>query len=205
MEVKLENVIPDVRTLDELKNVAYDKTWLATAQDTDLYYMYRGVEEKDGLRYDITIIPAVMLGAEFSKTKGHYHIGKYQEVYTVLEGTSIYLLQKKKSGSDDEIEDAIAIACQKGDVIVIPPNYGHITINPSATDKLTMANWISKDCKSDYSLFEKLQGACYYYILQPDSGQASWIKNPNYKIVPELRSEEPLKETPKDLSFLRAK
>ena len=205
MEVDITKLTPDVRKLDELKNVVYDKAWFATAQDTELYYMYRGLEEKDGLRYDITVIPAAMLGSEFSKTKGHYHIGKYQEVYTVLEGKSMYLLQKKKGEHEDEIKDVIAIACQKGDVVVIPPDYGHITINPSKTEKLTMANWISKDCKSDYSLFEKFQGACYYYILQPNSGQASWIKNPNYKIVPELRFEEPLKEIPQDLSFLKEK
>jgi hypothetical protein len=46
-------------------------------------------------------------------------------------------------------------------------------------------------------------GACYYYILQPGSGQATWIKNENYKSVPELRFEQPVKSVPENLDFLK--
>ena len=195
---------PDVRTLNDMKSVLFDQTWAFGAKNVDLYFMYRGVEESNGIRYDITVVLAKMFGKEFSKTKGHYHIGKYQEVYTVLEGSSIYLMQKKKEGTENEIEDVYAVKCQKGDVIVIPPDYGHITINPSQTEELKMANWISDDCKSDYSLFEKYQGACYYYLIGAD-GKASWVKNEKYKSVPELRFEEPLKKVPTNLDFLKVK
>ncbi len=67
---------------------------------------------------------------------------------------------------------------------------------------LKTGDWSSKNCKSDYSLFEKIGGACYYYILRPDSGQAEWIKNKSYKNVPQIRFEKPLESLPKDLSFL---
>ena len=198
MEFDPTNLKPDVRYLAELEKVIYDKEWFKTAENVELYYMYRGLEEKNDIRYDITVLPAKMMGEEFAKTKGHYHIGKYQEVYTVLEGQSIYVMQKKKEGAESEIEDVYAVACQKGDVVVIPPDYGHITINPTENQEIKMANWISIDCKSDYSSFEKLQGACYYYLAP-----GNWVKNPNYKSVPELRFQEPLKEVPKDLSFLK--
>lgn len=193
-DINLQNLTPDIRHLNDMKEVCYDQEWLKSVENLDLYYMYRRIEEENGIRYDITIIPAKMLGKESIKTKGHYHIGQYQEVYTVLEGQAIYLLQK---GDGNKIEDVYAVRAQKGDVIVIPSNYGHITINPSITEKLKMANWISKDCKSDYSLFEKLHGACYYYAKD------SWIKNENYKSVPKLRFEEPLKSVPENLDFLR--
>ncbi len=198
MEVDLKDKKPDIRYLNDMKNVVYDKEWLKTAENFELYYMYRGLEEKNGIRYDVTVIPSKMMGKEFVKTKGHYHIGKYQEVYTVLEGQAIYLLQKKKEGTDSEIEDIYAVKCIKEDVILIPPDYGHITINPSETEELKMANWISKDCKSDYSLFEKLNGSCYYYTKQ------GWVKNENYKSLTGLRFEEPLKSFPKKLEFLKA-
>ncbi len=216
MEFDLKNLTPDIRHLNDIREVVFDQDWFKSAPNIELYYMYRGIEEKDGIRYDITIVPAKMLGQEYTKTKGHYHIGKYQEVYTVLEGQSIYLMQKKKDGSEDEIEDVYAVKCQKGDVVVIPPDYGHITINPSETEELKMANWVSPECKSDYSLFEKLHGACYYFIAsqsqthadltQTDADtkkQGIWIKNENYKSVPELRFEEPLKSVPENLDFLR--
>lgn len=195
MEIDLIKLTPNIRKLSDMKEVIADQTWAANALDVDLYYMYRGVAQENGLRYDITVIPARMLGNEFSKTKGHVHIGNYQEVYTVLEGQAIYLMQKTEH---ENVQDVYAVKCDKGDTIIIPSGYGHMTINPSSTQELKMANWISPDCKSDYSLFEKLQGACYYYTTE------GWINNKHYKNTPPLRSEEPIKEIPKDLNFLRA-
>lgn len=196
MDFNLEKITPDVRHLDELRGMLYDKQWENTAPNIDLYYMYRGLQKKEGLRYDITIIPANMLGLEFVKTAGHYHPGKYGEVYIVLEGEAIYLMQKKSNANEDVIEDAYAVKCKKGDVVVIPPYYGHVTINPSKNSGLKMANWVSDNFKSDYSAYKNLYGACYYYTT------LGWFKNENYKSAPELRFEEPLKSLPKDLSFL---
>lgn len=185
----------ETRKLSDMHQVVYDKEWLKTAEDFDLYFMQRGIEKKDDLRYDITIIPAKMLGKEFNKTKGHYHIGKFQETYTVIEGTAIYLLQKlDKNGN---VLDVYAVETKKGESIIIPSYYGHVTINPSESEELKMSNWGYDLVKSDYSPFEKMQGACYYYTKQ------GWIKNENYKNVPELRFEKPIKELPKDLSFLK--
>lgn len=195
--MNLKNLIPDIRHLDEMRKAVFDKEWLKTAGNPEIYYMYRSIEEKNGIRYDITVIPAACLGSEFAKTKGHYHVGLCQEIYTVLEGKAIYLMQKAQKETPEEIEDVFAVKAQKGDIVVIPSNYGHITINPSENEELKMANWISPQCKSDYFLFEKLGGACWYYTKD------GWIKNENYKVVPDLRFKEPQRSLPKDLSFLK--
>jgi glucose-6-phosphate isomerase, archaeal len=195
MKIDLKKLTPDIRHLDDMRGVLYDKDFAKNSPDFDLYYMYRGLERKGELRYDITVVAAKMLGNEFNKTKGHYHIGKYQEVYTVLEGSAIYFMQKL--GKDGNVSDVYAVKAEKGDSIIIPSFYGHITINPSKAKDLKMANWLSDNCKSDYSPFEKMQGACYYYTKQ------GWIKNENYKSIPELRFEQPLKEIPKNLDFLK--
>ena len=192
MEVSLKNKKPDIRRLYDMKEVLCDQKWLKTAPNLELYYMYRGIKEKNNLRYDITVIPSRMLGKEFVKTKGHKHLGKYGEIYMVLEGEAIFLMQKIK---EKRVEDVYAVKSKKGDVVIIPPYYGHVTINSSFKD-LKMADWISKNCQSDYQLFEKMRGACYYYTKK------GWIKNKNYKEVPELRFEKPRKTIPKDLSFL---
>lgn len=200
----MEQLKPDIRRLSDMREVLCDKEWAKTAPDFELYCMYRGVENKDGLRYDITEIPARMLGAEFTKTKGHYHVGNYQEIYTVLEGEAIYLMQKPDKNG--EIIDAYAVKTKKGQTIIVPPNYGHVTINASK-ENLKMANWVSENCKSDYSEYVKLGGACYFYIISHDnsSGQAMpiWFKNENYKQVPELRFENPLNSIPENLDFLK--
>jgi glucose-6-phosphate isomerase len=176
----LKKLKPDIRELGNMRDVVYDKDWLSRApEDMELYYMYRGVEKKNGLRYDITVIPARMLGQEFVKTKGHNH--PVNEKYIVLEGEAIFLVQKGK----EKIEDVYAVKAKKGDEVIIPADYDdHITINPS-NQELKIGNWISEDCKNEYSLIEQMAGACYFYT------EKGWVENKNYKKITKLRFEKP--------------
>lgn len=183
---------PEIRYLYDLKKVLYDKEWLKTAPNFEVYYIEREVKKKNGLRYDITLIPPKMLGKEFVKTKGHCHLGSYPELYKVLEGRAIFLIQKVRQ---NKVEDVYAIEAKKSQFIIIPPHYGHLTINPSKSI-LKVANWISERCQNIYDLFEKKQGACYYYT------KSGWIKNKNYGKIPKLHFKKPLKEEPKNLDFL---
>jgi len=195
--IDLKDKTPKVRKLSDMKTVVYDQEWIKTAPDTDLYYMYGDLIEEGILKYSITVVKPKMLGGEFDKTKGHTHIGDYKETYTVLEGDAIYLMQKT---NNDVVEDVYAVMAKKGESIIIPSGYGHVTINVGKK-VLKTGDWRNVNCKQNYSLFEKLHGACYYYILE--NGEAKWIKNENYKSVPELRFKEPLKSIPQDLSFLK--
>jgi glucose-6-phosphate isomerase len=183
----------ETRYLDDMRTVLYDKAWAKTAPNFEVYYMERGIEEKDDLRYDITTIPPKMLGQEFVKTKGHYHIGGYQELYIVLEGEAIFLMQKR---GKRKVQDVCYVKATKGDRVLVPSFYGHVTINPGAKT-LKMGNWISKECQSDYESIETTRGFSYYYT------QAGWIKNKNYEEVPKLRFEMPLESMPRNLDFLK--
>jgi glucose-6-phosphate isomerase len=183
----------EIRYLDDMKMVLYDKAWARTAPNFEVYYMERGLEKKNDLRYDITTIPPKMLGQEFVKTKGHYHIGKYQELYIVLEGEGIFLMQRKGKGN---IQDVYYVKAMKGDCVLVPSFYGHVTINPTSKI-LKMGNWISKEYKADYESIEIKGGFSYYYT------QAGWIKNKNYEEVPKLRFEMPLESMPRNLDFLK--
>ena len=82
LDIIIRGVKPGIRMLFDIKNVIYDRDWLSSAKNMELYYMYRELSlgKKDallikehGLRYDITVIPPRMLGCEFVKTAGHYH------------------------------------------------------------------------------------------------------------------------------------
>ena len=207
MDINLSGLTPDIRKLGDMKEVIFDKKWLESAEDFDLYYMYRKVKQENGLNHNITVIPAKMLGIEFIKTAGHIHVGPQQEIYTVEEGEAIFLMSRitgsRQAGQKNQeyvVEDVFAVKAKKGESVVIPSFYGHVTINPSDKD-LKTGDWSSVNTKSDYSLFKRLCGACYFYIKE--RGEAKWIKNGNYKNVPELRFEEPLKETPENLDFLK--
>jgi glucose-6-phosphate isomerase len=185
----MEEVKPDIRHLNDMREM------FSEAKDNEnppLYYMYRGVERDNDLRYDITVIPPLMFGSEYNKTKGHYHYS-HPELYVVLKGQAIFLIQK----GIDEISEVYFIKAKEGDAIIIPNNSGHFTINPTADTVLELSNWSSINSKFDYKPVEIKKGACYYYTTK------GWIKNQNYKQVPELKQKEPLNEIPKDLTFLR--
>src|SRR5271157_3838895 len=89
----------DVRKLSELKEVLRGRVLPDFEGDPDIYYMFRQVYKKDGMRFDITVIPSRAILDECAKTYGHSHplaedgLG-YPEVYQVLSGTAIFLLQR---------------------------------------------------------------------------------------------------------------
>ncbi len=194
LEVAGRKIKADVRKASDLKPVLAFPEKLE--ENFDAYYMFRDIfmSESDhevilkaDLRYDYTIIPPAEIGGERIKTYGHYHPEavsglSYPEVYQVLEGRAIYLLQKLEGGS---IVDCIAVEASKGDVVIIPPNYGHVTINP-ADEKLMMANWVCRSFSSIYDPYTEMRGACYYYIGN------EWVKNDRYGSVPELKFAKPV-------------
>ena len=195
---------PAVRILEELKEVVLDKNFLATADmDMELYYMFRAVskdeederETKDkGLRYDITIIPPNKLGLEFVKTAGHYHPFlpgskmTYPELYEVLDGEAHYLLQRREQEQGrgtERITDVVVVKAKKGDKVIIPPNYGHVTINPSEAT-LKMTNWIANTFSSIYEPIKIKGGAAYFELTN-----GAFVKNAKYGELPDIRFLRP--------------
>jgi len=79
----ISKTVPGIRMLFDMKNVIYDRDWLSSAKNIELYYMYREMSmgKKDALAYKRTWaqVPISlsshhrMLGCEFVKTAGHYH------------------------------------------------------------------------------------------------------------------------------------
>lgn len=185
----IEGKTPDVRRLVDIKGLLYDKAYEEKAGNFDLYYMYRDLSKNSldkekivahHLRYDITIIPPNMLGMEYVKTAGHFHPNfpnsslSYPEIYEVLEGKATYLMQK------DDFFDVYVIEASKGDKVIIPPNYGHITINKEK-ERLVMGNWVCSLFSSVYGRIKEKGGGGYFLTIN------GWIKNPNYENHPQLR------------------
>ena len=209
----VEPVKPDVRELEDMRGVLFDKS---AKSPNELYYMYRDVCMKEdrglireyNLRYDITVIPPEMLGREFVKTLGHYHPEisgtglTYPEVYEVLNGKAHYLLQRVEK---ERVLDAVLIAASEGDKVVVPPNYGHITINPFDTP-LVMSNWVCPGFSSIYEPIWEKKGGAYFETDEINN----FVPNRNYGKIPGLRKvgavdvEEfgLVKNTPMYTSFL---
>ena len=180
---------PDIRRLYDMSGVIFDQKWLASAPNLELYYMYRdlylSLSDRDrlldqGLRYDITVIPPGMLGLEYIKTAGHYHPlppgGRvsYPEIYEVLEGEAMYLLQKQ------DLSDVVAVNASAGDKVMVPPDYGHITINRS-NKTLKMANFVARAFSSLYEPYRQKGGGAYFFTKD------GFIKNTCCHEAAELR------------------
>jgi oxalate decarboxylase/phosphoglucose isomerase-like protein (cupin superfamily) len=110
----------------------------------DGYDVCRGVDAKDGLRYDLALLyPS-------SQTAGHYHAGPEPEIYEVISGQASFLTQ------DRNAEKTYLIEAKEKDKIVFPPNYSMRTINPSQEKKLFISNWVSEKVKNDYIAFKNV-------------------------------------------------
>jgi len=178
---------PSVRTAEDIRGVLADRACTATGP---VYYMYRDISRSDAdrtwltaqhLRFDITVIPPRECCGEFIKTKGHYHPDNpygsgYPEVYEVLAGKAHYLIQNR------DCSDVIMIAASAGETVVIPPGYGHVTINPAGNTVLQMANIVSSQFSSEYEGYEALKGAAYF-----EKVKEGFVKNPVYKRSASLR------------------
>lgn len=191
-------VVPEERALSELSEVLL---YSGEKGPEVLYRMYRdtGLEkdrkniQSQGLRYDVTVIYPGVIGQEYVKTLGHYHpkapgdLFTYPEVYQVLQGEAHFLLQK---GGDisGEIEDFAVAAFHPGDILIIPPFYGHATVNPK-DEPLVMANWIAREFASSYDAVKLRKGLAYYEVNH--KGEMTFMPNDSYSLHPKPRMIEP--------------
>lgn len=178
-------VTPKPRLFLETKDVYLEKV----DPNKELYYMYRyfekrtdqGTFEKADSEYDITVINPGLIGPEFIKTKGHYHALvpgttiSYPEVYEVIEGEIEYLIQTRPNEKKET--EVVIIKAKQGDKIVVPPGYGHVSINVG-TKVAISSNLQKRDLPAgaDYGGFEYFHGGAMYRTTN------GWIENPEYVI-----------------------
>ena len=204
----LQPVEPAVRRRVDMQEVLYDPR---ADGPQELYYMYRGISlprdteevERAGLRYDVTVLVPGQIGTEPVKTAGHYHPPQkgtpftYPEIYEVLSGTAHYLLQRKNEQEEGRIEEVLLIEAHPGDKVLIPPGFGHITINPTS-EYLAMSNWVAAEFSSDYGPIRRFGGGAYFELWGQKGTE--YIPNKNYQSVPPLRFLNPGEHTPLGLT-----
>lgn len=215
----LPPVDPSIRTSQALRDALLDPEAAAPAE---LYYMYRGLTlphhrelfRTEGLSYDVTVLRPGTIGGEFVKTFGHYHPlapgqdQAYPEVYEVLAGRGHFLLQKPVAPPDQPGEtspavlDVILVEAGPGEKVLIPPGYGHVTINPGG-EWLVIANLVAVEFSALYEPFRQARGAAYYEV----AGEG-FRPNPRYESSAPLRplapADYPALGIVKDVPFYRA-
>ncbi len=176
-----------VRTKEEMKEVLMNPD----AEGPEIfYYMIRGGKDKT----NITIWEDGTVGNEYIKTYGHYHISDIDETYWIAGGRGIILLQQRKIDKngdpiDNEIELFLAIKVRAGDIIDIPPKFGHLAVNIGNTWLVTIDNSpvnlndsVEFPIHADYEPIRKMHGFAYYVV---NDGEPKLVKNERYIIIPE--------------------
>jgi len=141
---------------------------------------------------DLTVINPGKVGSEYVKTVGHYHQNvpgsktAYPEVYEAITDGFEYLLQSEP-GEDGKV-NVIWVVTTAGDKVVMPPNWGHVSMNVG--DKLAVEVDLQKRDNpdgSDYSLFKERTGGAFYRT------EDGLVKNPHYEVA-SLRIVKPLEK-----------
>lgn len=174
--------ISSTRDLASLKPVLQNPT----ASGPDLvYWVFSGVTHEKW--ENLTVITDEKLGQEYPKTYGHYHGHPIGEIYHLIEGQGILILQKKyyenEKWIEDKVSEVILIKAQPGDEITITPEWGHSWSNVGNLPLLSYDDWREGHTERDYDVMEKLHGLAYYLIEK--DGQVTPIPNPNYQNLPE--------------------
>jgi glucose-6-phosphate isomerase len=152
------------------------------------YYMIRGGSKKR----NITVWETGVVGSEYIKTYGHYHVGALDENYWIVQGEGVALLQKRveENGEHaDRIEEFKAIPVKAGDSVYMPPGYGHLVVNTGKTWLVTVddspvegaGDSASMPGHADYEPVRQMRGFAYYVIEK--NGTPALAKNPLYKEI----------------------
>jgi glucose-6-phosphate isomerase len=190
---------PGQRRFGDLRSVVAVPEAVDAIADRIAYLTYRDVRPAhetglaaNGLRYDVTVTLPGAVGGEFTKTAGHYHAldasgVSWAEIYDVLAGEAAFVLQRAEGdpAGDPAVTRGIVIVAEPGDRLVIPPGYGHVTVNIGLTP-LVVADLVATASNNHYQGYATRQGGAIRILAVPDEAdafEAEW--NPAYPEVDE--------------------
>lgn len=190
---------PGQRRFRDLRAVVANPAAIDAVEHDTAYYTYRDVRLSDetglaanGLRYDITVTLPGEIGGEHIKTAGHYHAlaeggVSWPEIYDVLAGEAAFVLQRADGdpSGDPAVTRGVVIVAGPGDRLVIPPDFGHVTVNIGTTP-LVVADLVATASNNHYQGYAARQGGAVRIMAVPgedDAFEAEW--NPAYPEVDE--------------------
>ncbi len=184
-----------------------EQDYMYTAYRNIIFPEHVNLFAKYDFRYDITAIEPGTINGEFKKTSGHYHgyieggNYPYAEVYEVIKGEIIFILQKVLNFDKDEepkLEEVRVVHVKAGQAIIVPPFCGHCSINP--TDEISMFSNIAViSCPLDYEKIKKKHGLSVYVLKDGDSFKVE--KNERYQNVPEPKIVTPVENKELGIEF----
>lgn len=178
----------EIRTLDSIRktlsnpNCSGPKEVYSIAMDVGDYADQEAIVGRN-LLYGAVTYAIGSLGSEPIRSQGHIHAisascgSSTPEVYEIWEGAAYIYMQefvKKNPGR------CYAIYAQVGDVVIVPPGWGHATISADCTKSLSFGAWCVRDFCFDYTKTREYGGLAWFPILGEQA--IIWNKNERYQV-----------------------
>lgn len=122
------------------------------------------------------------MGQEPVRSQGHIHAVSAScgastcELYEIWEGTAIIYMQES---CKDNPGRCFAVTAKAGDVVIVPPYWGHQTVNADIHHPMVFGAWCVRDYGFDYDDVRAHHGLAYYPIVK--DGVVRWQKNDHYE------------------------
>jgi glucose-6-phosphate isomerase len=103
-----------------------------------------------------------------------------------------------KKGEEPVIEELKAVYVEAGQAIIIPPFYGHCSINAGNTH-LIFSNIAVVSCPLFYEPIKQKHGLGYYLVDR--DGKQELARNGNYRKIPEIAPVSPKQNPSMGIEF----
>lgn len=162
------------RTRQEIKEVLMDPKAPGVK---DPYFVIRGEAGQN-----ITILTPGLNGIEFNKTYGHFHNYMGVEVYNVVYGQGVLLMQR--NDENGEAKEVRIVTLRPGISVEIPVGYGHSLVNVGKTYLVVVDNAPDKANAHNFEPVKQKHGFAYYIVDK--KGEVGFEPNPNYRLRPQI-------------------
>lgn len=165
------------RTRPELKEVLMDPKSPGVKEP---YFVIRGDEGQN-----ITILSPGKNGNEFNKTYGHFHNYQGIEIYRVVYGQGVLIMQRNDDGG--EAKEVKVVGLRPGVTVEVPVGYGHALVNIGKTYLVVIDDAPSTSGAHDFDLVKEKHGFAYYIVDK--KGEVGFEPNHNYHLHPQIATD----------------
>jgi len=144
------------------------------------YFVIRGEGGEN-----ITVLTPGKNGDEYNKTYGHFHNFQGIEIYHIVYGQGVMLLQR--NDEEGEAKEIKVMGVRKGMTVEIPSGYGHCLVNVGKTYLVGIDNSPQTPKSHNYNPVKEKHGLAYYVVDK--KGEIGFELNPYYKIHPQISTD----------------
>jgi glucose-6-phosphate isomerase, archaeal len=136
------------------------------------------------LLFGVVTYAAGRLGSEPVRSQGHVHrISVHSgwsppEIYEIWSGRAVVYMQESTL---DDPGRCFAVTAGPGEVVVVPPGWGHATISADPLEPLTFGAWCDREYGFEYGPVRAHGGLAWFAFLG-SGGELEWRPNPRYRL-----------------------